>query len=254
MTVHFIGAGPGAPDLLTLRGRDILSRCPVCLYAGSLVHRDILAFCPKGARIFDTAPMSLDGIVVEFEAADRKGQDVARLHSGDLSMWSVIGEQLRKLDALGIPYTLTPGVPAFAAAAASLKRELTLPEVAQSLVLTRMSGRASAMPPRETLANFAAAGTTLALHLSLHALDRIVAELTPFYGSDCPAAVIIRASWPDERIIRATLGTLAAEVAVDPPERTALIIVGQVLAAEDFRDSALYDASYRRRYRSGGAA
>ena len=254
MTVHFIGAGPGAPDLLTLRGRDILSRCPVCLYAGSLVHRDILAFCPKGARIFDTAPMSLDGIVVEFEAAHRKGQDVARLHSGDLSMWSAVGEQLRKLHALGIPYTLTPGVPAFAAAAASLKRELTLPEVAQSLVLTRMSGRASAMPPRETLANFAAAGTTFALHLSLHALDRIVAELTPFYGPDCPAAVIIRASWPDERIIRATLGTLAAEVAVDPPERTALIIVGQVLAAEDFRDSALYDASYRRRYRSGGAA
>jgi precorrin-4/cobalt-precorrin-4 C11-methyltransferase len=254
MTVHFVGAGPGAPDLLTLRGRDILSRCPVCLYAGSLVHRDILAFCPKGARIADTAPMNLDEIVAEFKAAHRAGQDVARLHSGDLSMWSAVGEQLRKLEALGIPYTLTPGVPAFAAAAASLKRELTLPEVAQSLVLTRTSGRASGMPPRETLANFAASGTTLALHLSLHALDRIVAELTPFYGTDCPVAVIIRASWPDERIIRATLGTLAAEVAADPPERTALIVVGQVLAAEDFRDSALYDANYQRRYRSGGAA
>jgi precorrin-4/cobalt-precorrin-4 C11-methyltransferase len=253
MNVHFIGAGPGAPDLLTLRGRDILARCPVCLYAGSLVHRDILAFCPKGARIVDTAPMSLDEIVAELEAAHAAGHDVARLHSGDLSVWSAVGEQLRRLDALGIPYTLTPGVPAFAAAAAALKRELTLPEVAQSLVLTRMGGRASAMPPRETLAAFAATGATIALHLSIQALTRVVAELTPYYGADCPVAIVIRASWPDERIIRATLGTLAAAVASDPPERTALILVGQVLAAEDFRDSALYDASYRRRYRSGGA-
>jgi precorrin-4/cobalt-precorrin-4 C11-methyltransferase len=202
----------------------------------------------------DTAPMSLDEIVAEFVAAHQAGLDVTRLHSGDLSVWSAVGEQLRRLDALGIPYTLTPGVPAFAAAAASLKRELTLPEVSQSLVLTRMSGRASAMPPNETLAGFAATGATLAIHLSLHALDRIVAELTPFYGADCPAAVVIRASWPDERIIRTTLGTLVAEVALDPPERTALIIVGRVLAAEDFRDSALYDADYRRRYRPGGAA
>jgi len=254
MTVHFIGAGPGAPDLMTLRGRDILSRCPVCLYAGSLMHPGILAFCPAGARMVDTAPMSLDEIVAEFVAAHQAGLDVTRLHSGDLSVWSAVGEQLRRLDALGIPYTLTPGVPAFAAAAASLKRELTLPEVSQSLVLTRMSGRASAMPPNETLAGFAATGATLAIHLSLHALDRIVAELTPFYGADCPAAVVIRASWPDERIIRTTLGTLVAEVALDPPERTALIIVGRVLAAEDFRDSALYDADYRRRYRPGGAA
>jgi precorrin-4/cobalt-precorrin-4 C11-methyltransferase len=253
MTVHFIGAGPGAPDLLTLRGRDILSRCPICLYAGSLVHPDMLGFCPEGARIVDTAPMSLDEIVAEFASAHAAGHDVARLHSGDLSVWSAVGEQLRKLDALGIPFTLTPGVPAFAAAAASLKRELTLPEVAQSLVLTRMSGRASAMPPHETLANFAATGATLAIHLSIHALDRIAAELTPCYGADCPAAMVIRASWPDERIIRATLGTLVSEVAKDPPERTALIIVGQVLAAENFRDSALYDASYRRRYRLGGS-
>jgi precorrin-4/cobalt-precorrin-4 C11-methyltransferase len=253
MTVHFIGAGPGAPDLLTLRGKNILSRCPVCLYAGSLVHPDMLGFCPEGARIVDTAPMSLDEIVAEFASGHASGHDVARLHSGDLSVWSAVGEQLRKLDALGIPYTLTPGVPAFAAAAASLKQELTLPEVAQSLVLTRMSGRASAMPPRETLANFAATGATLAIHLSIHAFDRIAAELTPGYGADCPAVVVIRASWPDERIIRATLGTLTAEVAKHPPERTALIIVGQALAAEDFRDSALYDADYRRRYRKGGA-
>jgi precorrin-4/cobalt-precorrin-4 C11-methyltransferase len=254
MTVHFIGAGPGAPDLLTLRGKDILARCPVCLYAGSLVHRDILAYCPPGARLVDTAPMSLDEIVAEFDAAHARGHDVARLHSGDLSVWSAVGEQLRRLDALGIPYTLTPGVPAFAAAAAALKRELTLPEIAQSLVLTRMSGRASGMPPRETLVNFAATGATIALHLSIQALDRVIAELTPFYGPDCPAAVVFRASWPDERIIRATLGTLAREVAQDPPERTALILVGEVLGADDFRDSALYDAGYRRRYRAGGAA
>jgi precorrin-4/cobalt-precorrin-4 C11-methyltransferase len=254
MTVHFIGAGPGAADLITLRGADLIARCPVCLFAGSLVNPDLLALCPKGARIVDTAPMSLDEIVTEFKAAHAKGQDVARLHSGDLSVYSAVGEQLRRLDALNIPYTLTPGVPAFAAAAASLKRELTLPEVAQSLVLTRTSGRASAMPPRETLANFAATGATMVLHLSIQALARVVEELVPFYGADCPAAVVVRASWPDERIIRATLGTLAAEIANDPPERTALILVGPVLGAEDFRDSALYDADYRRRYRLGGAA
>jgi len=254
MSVHFIGAGPGAADLLTIRGRDLIARCPVCLYAGSLVNEDLLAFCPDGARIVDTAPMSLDEIVAEFETAHSSGHDVARLHSGDLSVWSAVGEQLRRLDALGIPYTLTPGVPAFAAAAASLKRELTLPEVAQSLVLTRTSGRASAMPPRETLPAFAATGATLVLHLSIQALDRVVEELLPFYGSDCPAAVVIRASWPDERIVRATLGTLASEVAKDPPERTALVLVGRALGAEDFRDSALYDANYRRRYRLGGAA
>jgi precorrin-4/cobalt-precorrin-4 C11-methyltransferase len=254
MTVHFIGAGPGAPDLLTLRGADLIGRCPVCLYAGSLVNAEILALCPISARVIDTATMSLDEIAAEFAAAHEAGHDVARLHSGDLSVWSAVGEQLRRLDALGIPYTLTPGVPAFAAAAAALKRELTLPEVAQSLVLTRTSGRASAMPPRETLSAFAVTGATLALHLSIQALPRVVEELIPFYGSDCPVAVVVRASWPDERIVSATLGTILDAVANDPPERTALIIVGGVLGAEDFRDSALYDANYRRRYRLGGAA
>ncbi len=254
MNVHFIGAGPGAPDLITLRGANLVSRCPVCLYAGSLVNPEILALCPEGARIVDTAPMSLEEIVAEFASAQAKGLDVARLHSGDLSVWSAVGEQLRRLDALGIPYTLTPGVPAFAAAAAALKRELTLPEVAQSLVLTRVQGRASAMPERETLSAFAATGATLALHLSIQALAGVVEELTPFYGASCPVAVVVRASWPDERIVRATLGTLLGEIASDPPERTALILVGKVLAAEEFRDSALYDANYRRRYRSGGAA
>ncbi len=207
MTVHFIGAGPGAPDLITLRGRDLLARCPVCLYAGSLVPRALLDHCPPGARVVDTAPLDLDAIVAECRAADAAGLDVARLHSGDLSIWSALGEQLRRLDQAGIATTVTPGVPSFAAAAAALGAELTLPEVAQTVVLTRTAGRASAMPPRETLAAFAATGATLAIHLSIHAIGRVVAELSPHYGPDGPVAVVVRASWPDERIIRGTLGT-----------------------------------------------
>lgn len=252
MTVHFIGAGPGAADLLTLRGAAILARCPVCLYAGSLVNPEILAHCPKGARIVDTAPMSLEEIVAEFEAAHRAGQDVARLHSGDLSVWSAVGEQLRALRERGIPVTLTPGVPAFAAAAAALECELTLPEIAQSLVLTRVSGRASAVPERESLAAFAATGATLALHLSIHAVDLIVEELTPHYGEDCPVSVVVRATWPDARVIRTRLGALKVTLAEDRPERTALILVGRTLDTDEFRNSALYDAGYRRRYRQGG--
>jgi precorrin-4/cobalt-precorrin-4 C11-methyltransferase len=253
MTVHFIGAGPGAADLLTLRGRDILARCPVCLYAGSLVAPEILAHCPQSARIVDTAPLSLDAIIAEIEMAHAAGLDVARLHSGDLSIYSALGEQTRRLDALAIPYTITPGVPAFAAASAALGRELTLPEVAQSLVLTRTSGRASAMPKGETLANFAATGATLAIHLSIHALARVVAELTPFYGPACPVAIVYRASWADERILRGTLSTIEALAGAAPMERTALILVGPALAAEDFRESALYDAGYDRRFRPSGA-
>jgi len=253
MTVHFIGAGPGAPDLITVRGRDLIAACPVCLYAGSLVPKALLGWCPPGARVIDTAPMSLDEIIAEIARATERGQDVARLHSGDLSIWSALGEQLRRLEALSIPYTVTPGVPAFAAAAAALARELTLPEVAQSVVLTRTSGRASAMPATENLAAFAATRATLAIHLSIHAIDKTVAELLPAYGEDCPVAVVFRASWPDERIIRATLGTIVAEVKKTDIERTALIIVGEVLAARDFRDSALYDSEYRRRFRGGGA-
>ncbi|WP_298428643.1 precorrin-4 C(11)-methyltransferase [Rhodoblastus sp.] len=251
MKVHFIGAGPGAPDLITLRGRDILARCPVCLYAGSLVPRELLSHCPPGARIVDTAPMTLDEIEVEFRRACDADQDVARLHSGDLSVWSAMGEQLRRLDALGIGYDVTPGVPSFAAAAAALRRELTLPEVAQSLILTRTSGRASSMPEKEKLAAFAATGATLAIHLSIHALEKIVAELLPFYGPDCPIALVFRASWPDERIIQATLSTIVAATRDNPMERTALILVGPALSANDFRESALYDPDYRRRYRGG---
>jgi precorrin-4/cobalt-precorrin-4 C11-methyltransferase len=252
MTIHFIGAGPGAADLITLRGRDLIATCPVCLYAGSLVPKALLNYCPPGARIIDTASMALDEIIIEMAAATDRGQHVARLHSGDLSIWSALGEQLRRLEALNIPYTITPGVPAFAAAAAALARELTLPEVAQSVVLTRTPGRASAMPATETLSSFAATRATLAIHLSIHAIDKTVEELVPAYGEECPVAVVFRASWPDEQIIRATLGTIVAEVKKTSIERTALIIVGDVLAARDFRNSALYDAAYHRRFRGGG--
>jgi precorrin-4/cobalt-precorrin-4 C11-methyltransferase len=251
MTVHFIGAGPGAADLITVRGRDLIARCPVCLYAGSIVPPPLLAHCPRGARIVDTAPLTLDQIEAEFVAAHAAGHDVARLQSGDLSIYSALAEQLRRLERCGIRYTLTPGVPAFAAAAAAIGRELTVPEVAQSVVLTRVGGRASRMPEGERLAAFAATGATLAIHLAIPALGAIVAELLPHYGADCPAAVVVRASWPDQRIIRGTLGDIVAKVAAAPVERTALILVGRALAAEGFRDSALYDADYQRRFRGG---
>ncbi|MDE3017225.1 MAG: precorrin-4 C(11)-methyltransferase [Pseudomonadota bacterium] len=249
MTIHFIGAGPGAPDLITVRGRDLIASCPVCMYAGSLVPEAILGWCPENARIIDTAPMDLNRIEAEFIAAHEQGLDVARLHSGDLSVWSATGEQLRRLDRLHIPYTITPGVPSFAAAAAALGRELTLPEVAQSVILTRTGGRASSMPEGETLEAFAKTGATLAIHLSIQALPRVVRELTPHLGESCPVAIVYRATWPDEKILRGTLGTIEAMVAETPVERTALVIVGRVLAEKNFRESALYDPEYRRRYR-----
>ena len=252
MTVHFIGAGPGAPDLMTVRGRALVESCPVCLYAGSLIPKDILAWCPQGARIVDTAPLDLDAIVAKCAKAHACGQDVARLQSGDLSIWSAVGEQLRRLEALGIPYTLTPGVPAFAAAAAALSRELTLPGVAQSVVLTRTSGRASAMPATETLAAFAATRATLAIHLSIHAIDLVVADLAPAYGPDCPVAVVVRASWPEERILRSTLAEIADAVRREGIERTALILVGPALGAAGFDESALYSSGYDRRFRPRG--
>lgn len=249
MSVHFIGAGPGAADLITVRGRDILGRCPVCLYAGSIVPGEMLAWCPPDARLVDTAPMSLDEIEAEYVAAHRAGQDVARLHSGDLSVWSAVAEQIRRLEKHGIDYTLTPGVPSFAAAAAALGRELTIPGLAQSLVLTRVGGRASPMPAGETLASFGQSGATLAVHLAIHALEQVVAELTPLYGANCPVAVVVKASWPDQRIVRGTLDTIAEKVAEDPIERTAIIFVGRTLEAEGFRESALYDPDYQRRFR-----
>ena len=251
MTVHFIGAGPGAPDLITVRGRDLIARSPVCLYAGSLVPTALLAHCPPGAEIIDTAPMTLDEIIACIERATREGKDVTRLHSGDLSVWSALGEQLRRLDQKNIPYTITPGVPAFAAASAALARELTLPEVVQSVVLTRTSGRASSMPDSESLEAFAATRATLAVHLSIHVIGDIVRRLTTFYGADCPAAVVYRASWPEEQVIRGTLATIAEKTAEAAPERTALILVGEALGRDDFRESALYSVEYRRRFRSG---
>jgi len=251
MTVHFIGAGPGAADLITVRGRDLLARCPVCLYAGSIVPAELLAHCPPGARLVDTAPLDLDAIEAEYRAAEAAGLDVARLHSGDLSIWSAVAEQIRRLRRLGIPYTLTPGVPAFAAAAAALGCELTVPEVAQSLVLTRVSGRASQMPPSETLETFARSRATLAIHLAIHRLEEIVATLTPFYGPDCPVAIVARATHTDEVVLRGTLADIAATFRTRPQERTTLILVGPALAAADFRESALYDPDYHRRYRSG---
>lgn len=250
MTVHFIGAGPGAADLITLRGRDLIAASPVCLYAGSLVPPALLSHCPLGARIVNTAPMSLDDIMAEISAAHAAGLDVARIHSGDLSIWSAMGEQLRRLRALGIPFDVTPGVPSFAAAAAVLQAELTLPGLAQSVVLTRTAGRASAMPEAESLENFARTGATLAIHLSVHMLAEVVARLLPFYGADCPVAVVFRASWPDQQVVRATLASLDPMIGVG--ERTALIVVGRALGAEGFDESRLYAGDYDRRYRPVG--
>jgi precorrin-4/cobalt-precorrin-4 C11-methyltransferase len=253
MTVHFIGAGPGAADLITLRGRDLIAASPVCLYAGSLIPAGVLAHCPPGARIVNTAPLSLDAIIEEIRAAHEAGLDVARLHSGDLSVWSAMGEQVRRLKALGIPYDVTPGVPSFAAAAATLGAELTLPGLVQSVVLTRTTGRASPMPEGENLAAFAATGAVLAIHLSVHVLAQVVADLTPHYGADCPVAVVWRASWPDERVVRATLATLDAAISGEM-ERTALILVGRSLGTAEFGESRLYAADYDRRYRPVGTA
>ena len=252
MTVHVVGAGPGAADLLTLRGRDIIASCPVCLYAGSLVPEEILAHCPAEARIVNTAPMDLEAIIAECRRAHEAGQDVARLHSGDLSVWSAMGEQIRRLRAEGIPVSVTPGVPSFAAAAAALGAELTLPGLAQSVVLTRTPGRASSMPAGETLTNFAATGATLAIHLSIQNLATVVADLLPAYGAECPVAVVYRASWPDETIIRGTLGDIQAQMG-EGIERTALILVGPALSGEGFSESCLYSPDYDRRFRPSTA-
>ncbi len=246
MTVYFIGAGPGAPDLVTVRGRDLIARCPVCLYAGSLVPQAVVAYAPPDVRLVDTAPLSLAEIVVELEQAEAAGHDVARVHSGDPSLYSAIGEQIAALEARGIAHEGVPGVPAFAAAAARLGRELTLPGIAQTVILTRTSTRSTAMPEGEDLATLAASGATLALHLSAKALGRVVAELSPHYGADCPVAVVARATWPDEVILRGTLETIAERTAEAGIERTAMIFVGRVLAGDPVRKSALYDSGHAR--------
>ncbi|AHJ62448.1 precorrin-4 C(11)-methyltransferase [Granulibacter bethesdensis] len=251
MTVHFIGAGPGAADLMTVRGRDLIAACPVCLYAGSIIPPALLQHCPPGAEIIDTASLDLEGIMAHCRSAHERGLDVARLHSGDLSIYSAVAEQRRRLEQMGIPTSFTPGVPAFAAVSAAIGRELTLPGIAQSVVLTRVSGRASAMPSRETLEAFAATGATLAIHLAVHALRDVVARLLPFYGADCPVCVAARASWPEEALYRGTLADIVALVEAGAEERTALILVGPAVGEGDFQNSALYDTDYRRRFRGG---
>ena len=240
MTVHFIGAGPGAPDLITVRGRDLIARAPVVLYAGSLVPAEVVACAPEGARVIDTAPLTLDEIMAEIETAQDAGKDVARVHSGDPSLYGAIGEQIRRLEALGIDYTITPGVPAFAAAAAALGRELTLPEVSQTVILTRTSMKSSPMPQGEELAKLGASGATLAVHLSVRNLRQVVEDLAPHYGADCPVAVVYRASWPDEVILSGTLADIRGKVREAKITRTALILVGRVLGDAEFTDSKLY--------------
>jgi precorrin-4/cobalt-precorrin-4 C11-methyltransferase len=246
MTVHFIGAGPGAPDLLTLRARDLIARCPVCLYAGALVPPEILAHAPPLARVVDTQALTLDEIVAELCDAHEHGHDVARLHSGDLSIFSAAAEQMRRLDELGIPWDVTPGVPAFAAAAAALKRELTIPGVAQTVILTRYGRRASKMPSGEDLSGLAEHRATLVIHLGAQAVEEIVATLAPHYGADCPAAVVARASWPDEVVLTGTLQTIASQTRAAGVKRTATILVGHALAPEGFRESHLYSRARER--------
>ena len=244
MTVHFIGAGPGAPDLITVRGLNLIRAAPVVLYAGSLVSREIIDQAGEDAEVVDTAPLHLDEIVALIEQAHGAGHDVARVHSGDPSLYGAIAEQMRRLDELGIPYDVTPGVPAFAAAAAALKVELTLPEISQTVIATRTAVRATAMPEGEDLTTLGRSGATLAIHLSVNNLARVVRELVPLYGEDCPVVVAYRVSWPDEVILRGTLGDIRAKVKAAGFTRTALILVGRVLAERDFRDSRLYDSAH----------
>ncbi|MEQ8440887.1 MAG: precorrin-4 C(11)-methyltransferase [Alphaproteobacteria bacterium] len=244
MTVHFIGAGPGAPDLITVRGLNLIRKCPVCLFAGSLVPEAVVAEAPAGARVVDTAPLHLDEIIAEIEAAHARGQDVARVHSGDPSIYGATAEQMRRLDALGIPYDVTPGVSAYAAAAAELKQELTLAGVSQTVILTRTAVRASAMPEGEDLETLGRSGATLAIHLSVNNLAKVVRELTPHYGADCPVVVAYRVGWPDQAFLRGTLSDIRPKVKASGYTRTALILVGRVLDQQEFDDSKLYDAAH----------
>jgi precorrin-4/cobalt-precorrin-4 C11-methyltransferase len=254
MTVHFIGAGPGDPDLITVKGRKLIERCPVQLYAGSLVPEAVVAYAPKGALVVDTAPLTLDEIVAHMKAAHEKGQDVARVHSGDPSIYGAIAEQMRRLDALGIDYDVTPGVPAFAAAAALLKTELTLPEVSQTIIITRTEGKASPMPKGEELAALGASRATLAIHLSVRNIHRVVSELTPHYGADCPVVVVFRVGWPDAAVIRGTLGTIRERVKASKITRTALIFVGRVFENNSFSESRLYHPEHQHILRPGKKA
>jgi precorrin-4/cobalt-precorrin-4 C11-methyltransferase len=253
MTVYFIGAGPGAPDLITLRGQRLIESCPVCLYAGSLVPAEIVAAAPTKALVRDTSKLHLDEIIALMAEAAARGEDVARVHSGDPSLYGAIAEQARRLDALGLDYEVVPGVPAFAAAAARLKTELTLPGIAQTVILTRVSSGASPMPESESLDVLAQSKATLALHLAMKSLPEIAATLTPHYGADCPVVVVHRATWPDEKVVETTLGAMVERLAGEDITRTALIFVGRVFDTPDFRDSRLYEAGFTH-YRRGPAS
>ncbi len=252
MTVYFIGAGPGAPDLITLRGHGLIERCPVCLYAGSLVPQEIVAAAPQDALVKDTAPMHLDDIIGEIVEADKAGKDVARVHSGDPSIYGAVAEQMRRLDGLGIAYEVVPGVPAFAGVAAKLKTELTLPEIAQTIIITRTGGKASSMPEGEQLEVLGKSGATLAIHLSIRNLVYVREALEPFYGEDCPVVIAYRATWPDELYIRTTLAEMKDEARKAKITRTALIMVGPVFGDVKFRDSDLYNPGYAHVLRNRG--
>ena len=252
MTVYFIGAGPGAADLITVRGLKLIERCPVCLYAGSLVPEEIVQAAPADAKVMDTAPMHLDAIVAEMEAAQAAGQDVARVHSGDPSIYGATAEQMRRLDELGIDYEVVPGVPAFAGAAARLSTELTLPEIAQTVIITRTGMKASSMPEGEQLEILGQSKATLAIHLSIRNLDYVRRALEPYYGDDCPVVIAYRATWPDELYIRTTLAEMKEEVRKHKITRTALVLVGKVFGDVNFRDSDLYNADYSHVLRNVG--
>lgn len=243
--VHFIGAGPGDPDLITVKGKRLIEEAPVVLYAGSLVPPGIVALARAGATVIDTSPLHLDEIITHIKTAIDAGKSVARVHSGDPSIYGAIAEQMRRLDDLGIDYDVTPGVPAFAAAAAALKSELTLPMVSQTVILTRTEGKASPMPKGEDLATLGQSGATLVLHLSVRNIDKVVAELTPHYGTDCPAVIAFRVGWPDQDIVRGTLADIAGKVRAMNVTRTALIFVGRVLGSRDFSDSRLYHVAHQ---------
>ncbi|MEO0637495.1 MAG: precorrin-4 C(11)-methyltransferase [Pseudomonadota bacterium] len=252
MTVYFIGAGPGAPDLITVRGLRLIERCPVCLYAGSLVPAEIVEAAPSDALVMDTAPMHLDQIMAEIETASAQGKDVARVHSGDPAIYGAVAEQMRRLDAKGIDYEVVPGVPAFAGAAAAMKTELTLPEIAQTVIITRTGMKASSMPEGEQLEVLGKSGATLAIHLSIRNLDYIFSSLEPYYGADCPVVIAYRATWPDELYIRTTLQDMKAEVRKHKITRTALVLVGPVFGDVTFRDSDLYNPDYSHVLRNVG--
>jgi precorrin-4/cobalt-precorrin-4 C11-methyltransferase len=252
MTVYFIGAGPGAPDLITVRGLRLIERCKVCLYAGSLVPEAIVQAAPEGALVMDTAPMALGAIIDEMAKAHAAGEDVARVHSGDPAIYGAVAEQMRRLDKLGIPYDVVPGVPAFAGVAAKLKTELTLPEIAQTVIITRTGMKASAMPKGEELETLGRSGATLAIHLSIRNLVYVREALEPFYGADCPVVIAYRATWPDELYIKTTLAEMKEEVRKAKITRTALIMVGKVFGDVQFRDSDLYNADYSHVLRNKG--